>query len=141
MKNIYEIFDEFEMAESKKERMAIIGSNLSQTLVDVLKFTFHPDYNFLVDEILEEYVADWENKLGYNRCQLGTELRKLYMFRRGDDTAESLSPRRRKELLILLLESLDPRESEVVMGIFRKDQGVRGLTYSFVKEAFPNMLP
>lgn len=141
MKNIYEIFDEFEMAESKKERMAIIGSNLSQTLVDVLKFTFHPDYNFLVDEIPEEYVADWENKLGYNRCQLGTELRKLYMFRRGDDTAESLSPRRRKELLILLLESLDPRESEVVMGIFRKDQGVRGLTYSFVKEAFPNMLP
>ena len=86
-------------------------------------------------------MADWENKLGYNRCQLGTELRKLYMFRRGDDTAESLSPRRRKELLILLLESLDPRESEVVMGIFRKDQGVRGLTYSFVKEAFPNMLP
>ena len=141
MKNIYEIFDEFEMAESKKERMAIIGSNLSQTLVDVLKFKFHPDYNFLVDEIPEEYVADWENKLGYNRCQLGTELRKLYMFRRGDDTAESLSPRRRKELLILLLESLDPRESEVVMGIFRKDQGVRGLTYSFVKEAFPNMLP
>ena len=141
MKNIYEIFDEFEMAESKKERMSIIGSNLSQTLVDVLKFTFHPDYNFLVDEIPEEYVADWENKLGYNRCQLGTELRKLYMFRRGDDTAESLSPRRRKELLILLLESLDPRESEVVMGIFRKDQGVRGLTYSFVKEAFPNMLP
>ena len=51
MKNIYEIFDEFEMAESKKERMAIIGSNLSQTLVDVLKFKFHPDYNFLVDEI------------------------------------------------------------------------------------------
>ena len=44
MRNMYEIFDEFEMAESKKERMAIIGSNLSQTLVDVLKLTFHPDF-------------------------------------------------------------------------------------------------
>ena len=141
MRNMYEIFDEFEMAESKKERMAIIGSNLSQTLVDVLKLTFHPDYEFLVDEIPDNYIADWENKLGYNRCQLTTELRKLYMFRKGDSTAESLNERRRNELLVLLLESLDPREAEVVMGIFRKDQGVRGLTYSFVKEAFPNMLP
>ena len=39
MKNIYEIFDEFETATSKKERMAIIEKNLSKTLVDVLSLT------------------------------------------------------------------------------------------------------
>jgi hypothetical protein len=36
---------------------------------------------------------------------------------------------------------LEPREAEVVIGIFRKDQGVKGLTYKFVKEAFPKLLP
>ena len=40
-----------------------------------------------------------------------------------------------------LLESLEPREAEVVLGIFQKDQGVKGLDYKFVKEAFPSMLP
>ena len=76
-----------------------------------------------------------------SECQLNTELRKLYMFQCGNPTAENLSPRKQKELLIQLLESLEPREAEVVMGIFKKDQGVDGLTYEFVKEAFPEMLP
>jgi hypothetical protein len=39
------------------------------------------------------------------------------------------------------MESLEPREIEVVIGIFKKDLGVKGLTYKFVKEAFPNLLP
>jgi DNA-directed RNA polymerase sigma subunit (sigma70/sigma32) len=63
------------------------------------------------------------------------------MFQKGNPTAEALTPKKQNELLILLLESLEPREAEVVMGIFGKDQGVPGLTYKFVKEAFPNMLP
>ena len=63
------------------------------------------------------------------------------MFQKGHPTAESLTPRKSEELLIQLLESIEPREAEVVMGIFRKDQGVKGLDYKFVKEAFPNLLP
>ena len=59
----------------------------------------------------------------------------------GEPTAEKLTDRKRKELLIQFLESLEPREAEVVMGIFKKDQGVKGLTYNFVKECFPDMLP
>jgi len=141
MKNIYEIWDEFENCDTKKERMTVIQNNLSKALHDVLLLTFHPDYQFLVTEMPENYSPKWENTNGFSRCQLSTELRKLYMFRKGDGTAEALSDRKRNELLIQLLESLEPREAEVVMGIFQKDQHVPGLTYKFVKEAFPNMLP
>ena len=63
------------------------------------------------------------------------------MFRKGDATAQNLTERKRTELLIQLLETLEPREAEVFMGIFKKDQGVKGLTYNFVKECFPDMLP
>jgi hypothetical protein len=141
MKNIYEIFDEFEEAENKQQKMKVIEDNLSKTLVDVLTLTFHPDYEFLIKEFPDNYSPNWENNNGLSRCQLSTELRKLYMFQKGNDTAEKLTEKRKNELLILLLESLEPREAEVVMGIFKKDQGVRGLTYKFVKEAFPKMLP
>ena len=48
---------------------------------------------------------------------------------------------KRNELLLQILESLEPRDAEVIIGIFQKDQGVKGLDYKFVKEAFPNLLP
>ena len=141
MKNIYEIFDEFEEAKSKKERMAVIERNLSKALVEVLELTFHPGIQWKVKEVPDNYKGNQDSKPGISTCQLSTEMRKLYLFREGNTTAENLTPRKQNELLIQLLESLEPREAEVVMGIFKKDQGVKGLTYNFVKEAFPKLLP
>ena len=141
MKNIYEVFDEFEMAESKKERMDVIGRNLSKCLVEVLELTFHPNYEFLVKELPMGYQIASDHLPGLTRAQLSTEIRKLYMFRKGDAMAEKLTPQKRNELLIQLLESLEPREAEVIIGIFQKDLGVKGLNYKFIKEAFPNLLP
>lgn len=140
MKNMYEIFDEFDMALTKREKMKVIESNLSQTLVNVLLLTFHPEYKWKYKEFPEDYRIP-DTKPGISVCQLGTELRKMYLFREGDSTSENLSDRKRYELLIQFLESLEPREAEVVVGIFKKDQGVDGLTYDFVKEAFPQLLP
>lgn len=141
MKNIYEVFDEFEMAWSRQEKMKVIERNLSPLLVEVLRLTFHPDFQWKVKEYPENYIEDYTKHGGLSECQLNTELRKLYMFQSGNPTAEKLSERKQRELLIQLLESIEPREAEVVMGIFRKDQGVDGLTYEFIKEAFPEMLP
>ena len=140
MKNIYEVFDEFEAVTTKKERMLVIEKNLSKTLVDVLQFTFHPECKWKIKEMPENYKIP-DTKPGISRCQLSTEIRKLYLFQEGHPEAEKLSPRKQNELLIQLLESIEPREAEVIIGIFKKDQGVKGLTYNFVKEAFPNLLP
>jgi hypothetical protein len=142
MKNVYEIFDEFEEAKNKKQKMKVLENNLSTLLVTVLQLTYHPNIKWKISEMPDNYKVQEDSKLpGLSRCQLSTEIRKLYMFQEGNPTAESLTLRKQNELLIQLLESLEPREAEVVMGIFRKDQGVQGLDYKFVKEAFPQMLP
>ena len=140
MKNIYEIFDEFEIAPSKKEKLLVIEKNLSKTLLQVLELAFHPDYQWLINEMPNEYKIP-DTFPGISRCQLSTEIRKLYLFKKGDATAEKLSDEKRKQLLLQLIESLEPREAEVVIGILSKDLGVKGLTYKFVKEAFPQLLP
>jgi hypothetical protein len=140
MKNIYEVFDEFEAVSSKKEKLLVIEKNLSPTLVKVLELTFHPNYQWLESGIPENYKVP-DTLAGISHAQLSTEIRKLYMFLKGDQTAEKLTPCKRNELLIQILESMEPREAEVISGIFKKDQGVKGLTYKFVKEAFPQMLP
>ena len=140
MKNIYEVFDEFEEAASKKDKMAVIEKNLSKTLVDVLQYTFHPHFQWTVEDMPENYkIPDFP--AGLSPCQLSTEIRKLYLFQKGHPETVNITERKRNELLIQLLESIEPREAEVVIGIFKKDQGVKGLTYKFVKEAFPQLLP
>lgn len=141
MKNLYEVFDDFENAKSKKDKMGVIQQNLSQTLVKVLELTFHPQIQWKVKELPDNYKIPTDMLPGLTYDSLNAQLRRLYMFREGDPTAESLTPRRREELLLQILESIEPREAEVILGIFQKDLGVKGLDYKFVKEAFPNLLP
>lgn len=141
MKNIYEIFDEFENAKNKKDRMSVIEKNLNPTLVKVLELCFHPQYQWLVKELPENYKVPTDVLPGITFDNLNSQLRRLYLFRIGDTTAEVLTEARRKEILVQMLESIEPREAEVILGIFRKDFGVKGLDYKFVKEAFPNLLP
>lgn len=141
MKALYEIFDQFENAKNKKEKMAVIGSNLSQTLVDVLRLTYHPDFKWKVKELPENYKVPTDMLPGITYDSLNAQLRRMYMFLEGNQTAETLTDRRRNELLVQMLESIEPREAEVILGIFQKDLGVKGLDYKFVKEAFPDLLP
>ena len=140
MKNIYEIFDEFEEAKNKQQRMDVIGRNLSKVLTEVLQLGFHPEPKWYFDELPESYVVK-DVPAGMSYAKLSTEMRKMYMFQKGNEVADKLTDKKREQLLVELLQNLEPREAEVIMGIFRKDFGVKGLDYKFVKEAFPAMLP
>jgi hypothetical protein len=141
MKSLYEVFDEFEQAKNKKERMYVISKNLTQTLVDVLRLAYHPSIQWKIKELPENYKVPTDMLPGITHDSLNGQIRRLYMFMVGDPTAEKLNESRRNELLIQMLESIEPREAEVLLGIFQKDLGVKGLDYKFVKEAFPDMLP
>lgn len=141
MKNIYEILDEIEEASSKKEKIDVIGKNLSPTLVQVFELAYHPQYQWLIKEMPDNYKIPTDMLPGITASQLSAQIRKFYMFRKGEPTAERLTPQKRNELLLQILESLEPREAEVVIGIFNKDLGVKGLNYKLIKEAFPNLLP
>jgi hypothetical protein len=94
-----------------------------------------------VKELPENYKIPTDMLPGITYDNLNSQLRRLYMFREGDVTSEKLDDERRQAILLQILESIEPREAEVILGIFQKDQHVKGLTYKFVKEAFPNLLP
>lgn len=141
MKTLYEVFDEFEEAKTKKARLDVIGRNLSPTLVKVLELTYHPKYQWTVKELPEGYRVPTDMLPGITHDNLSSQLRRLYMFLEGHPTAGSLSDKRRDELLTQLLESIEPRDAEIILGILQKDQGVKGLNYAFVKEAFPDLIP
>ena len=82
MKPLYEVFDEFEQAKTKKDRMSVIGNNLSQTLHDVLKLTFHPDCQWKVNELPENYRIPNDVLPGITFDSLHHQMRKLYLYNR-----------------------------------------------------------
>jgi hypothetical protein len=137
---IYEILDLFENAKTDKARKEILIKNFTPTLAKVLEYAFHPGFRWTVKEMPHNYKIP-DTLPGVSLAGLGSELRRLYLFQEGHPTAQSLTPAKKNELLLKLLESIEPREAEVVMGIFRKDLGVKGLDYKFVKSTFPNLIP
>jgi hypothetical protein len=139
MKNIYEVFDEFEAAKGKKDKAQVLANNMNAVLAGVLQLAFNQNIDWYIKELPENY-SPKEIPAGMSYAQLSTEIRKLYMFCKGNPTADKLTDKKRIQLLVEYLQNLEPREAEVVMGIFNKDLGVPGLNAKFLKDYFPTLL-
>jgi hypothetical protein len=138
-KNVYEIFDEFVKADTKQDKIEVLAKNWTPTLKLVLQLAYRPEVKWKYDSYPPNYKKP-DTKPGISFASLETELKRLYRFQQGNETAEKLRPRRSEELLLMFLESLEPREADIVIGIFKKDLGVRGLTYKFIKENIPDIV-
>lgn len=138
--NLYEIFDAFELAETKEAKKQVLLNNNNKLLQQVLQLTFDPQYQFYYKKMPVEYIKP-DTIPGIRFAGLETELRRLYLFQKGNETADKLSEQKRKELLLQIAEALEPREAEILINIMKKDLGVKGLTAKFVKDTFPGLIP
>jgi hypothetical protein len=138
-KNVYEVFDEFAKAESKQDKINVLANNWTPTLKLVLQLAYRPEMQWKFKDYPDRYKKP-DTKPGISYASLDTELKRLYMFRVGNETAEKLTTKRAEEILMVLLESLEPREADIVIGIFKKDLGVKGLTLKFIRENIPDVL-
>lgn len=138
-KNIYEVFDEFTKANTKQEKIDVLAKNWTPTLKLVLQLAFRPEMEWKHNSYPAKYKKP-DTQPGISFASLDTEIKRLYLFRKGNETAEALTPKRSEELLLIMLESLEPREADVVIGIFKKDLGVKGLTYKFIRDNIPDVL-
>ena len=138
-KNIYEIFDEFEKAPSKQDKINVLRNNASYALKSVLKGTFSPNVAFTIDRVPYYNPSDSPPGLGYTN--ITQELGRAYLFEANNPKVDpNLSPARKEKILIQILEALEKREAEVFMNMLLKKQKVKGLDAKIVKEAFPDIL-
>jgi hypothetical protein len=138
-KNVYEVFEEFAKADSKQDKINVLANNWTPTVKLVLQLAYRPEMEWKFKDYPKRYKKP-DTKPGISYATLDTELKRLYMFRVGNETAEKLTEKRAEEILMVLLESLEPREADVVIGIFKKDLGVKGLTYKFIRDNIPDVL-
>jgi hypothetical protein len=69
-------------------------------------------------------------------------LSRVYLFVKGNPrVSPDLTDKRKTEILIQILESLEEKEADVFAGMLKKDLNVPYLTPLLVNEAFPGLLP
>jgi hypothetical protein len=120
IKNVHEILDEFNLAVNKQQRVEILQQNNL--------------YNFPTDYI------EPDTLLGIRYAGIESEIRRAYLFVKGDPTADSLTEEKRNLLLLQLLESFEPKEAKIFFNMLHKDLKVKGLTADLVREVYPELL-
>lgn len=140
MKQLYELFDEFEMAIINEDEAGAIEilRRGGYPMKEVLRGTFHPGAIFVFDEpVLYNYAA-MPAGMGYSTIH--KELGRAYLFIKDHpDVSPNLTFQRKKELLIQTLEALEPQEADIYMNMMLKRTDVEGLTYEIAKKAFPEI--
>ena len=132
------IFEDVAAANSIKARKEILLENESNPLKELLKYAFHPDIKFALPSGSPPYKTVGSPD-EYNPTYLYPNIKKFYLYIEGGHVG--LTQLRREQLFVQMLESLHPKEAEVVIQIKDKKLNYRGLTYALVKTTFPEILP
>ena len=134
-----EILEEFESSATRAEKIAVLRKYDHPRLRDFLAITYNPDIVYDVE--IPSY-RDAVEPAGLNFTYLDVEVPKLYRFIKNHPKSQGveIEPRRKKQLLVVVLESLHKDEAALlVKSIKDKDLGVKYLTPKLIKEAFPEI--
>lgn len=129
-----EIFEEFEQAETRADKIAVLRKYWHPRLQEFLEYAFNPNIVFDV-----EPPKDWRPAIepaGLNITYLDMEIPKLYRFIKDHpNRAASIPPEKQTKLLKVVLEALHPSESELLLKLIKKNLGVKGLTVKIIQDA------
>ena len=129
-----EVFDEFEKAETKADRIAILRKYDHPRFRDFLSCALNPNIEFDVE--VPKY-RPAEEPAGLNFTYLDIEMMKIYRFIKGHPKRPpGLTPQKQKQLLLVILESLHKDEAEIMVQLVQKKFKVNHLTTKLVQEAY-----
>ena len=134
-----EILEEFESSATRAEKIAVLRKYDHPRLRDFLAITYNPDIVYDVEIPVYRNAVE---PAGLNFTYLDVEVPKLYRFIKNHPKSQGveIEPRRKKQLLVVVLESLHKDEAALlVKSIKDKDLGVKYLTPKLIKEAFPEI--
>jgi len=133
---IYEVFERFEKASTHEEKIKVLRQNESWALKDVLKGALDPRVEWLLPK----------GNVPYTACEAhstpSTLLRKNVDFKycvKGG-AHPNMQKFKREKIFLGIVESIHPKDAELVCAMINKSLPVKDLTPEIVKEAFPGLL-
>lgn len=132
---ISEILELVEAQPTKKQKLYALQVHDNPALRQILKYVFDPSIKFLLPDSDPPF-KPIESAEAQGR--LYSEARKLYLFVEGGNP--NLTAFKREMLFIQLLESVDPKEAQLILHVKRKKLPYKSITKKLVKEAFEGLL-
>jgi hypothetical protein len=134
-KGIAEILEEAGNLNSPKQKIEHLQKNNSAVLQTILKYTFDSRIKWLLPKGKPPYkpspFLDTEG-------MLFQEARRLYLFVEGGNP--NLTPLKRESLFIGLLESISPKDAELLCHVKDGSLPYKGITANLVRKAFPGLI-
>ena len=133
---ISEILEEVSKESSRKKKLEILKSHSqNKPFVTLLKLAFDPNLEFDLPETDPPYSPSELRES--NDSGLYTEIRKMPYFVKGRNQL----PRVKREMMFIeLLETVHPKEAELILNVKNKTLPYKGVTFKLVKEAFPSLV-
>lgn len=135
-KYTFEIFEEFEKAKSKDDKIALLQQHATPAVKNILLGTFDESIEWNLPEGTPPYTpADIKSTAN----SFSRQLDQLRYFVKGGP-GDKLLKIKRESMFIRLLESIHPKDAELVLKMIAKKTPAKGLTKALVKEVFPNLI-
>lgn len=135
-KYTFEIFEEIDKAKTKQDKIAILKSNETPAVKNILVGTFDDAIEWNLPEGTPPYThADLKSTAN----SFSRQLDQLRYFVKGGP-GDKLAKFKRESMFIRLLENIHPKDAELVLSMIAKKSPAKGLTKALVKEVFPNII-
>lgn len=133
---ISEILIKASNAETRKERVAILKQNDSNVLRGILRLHFTPGVRWLLPEGHPKHRF---NDLPGQEGNLYSEWKRFYLFFPGGNN--NLEQRKREMIFVQILESIDPKDADLICFIKDGIMPYDNLPYDVIDDAFPGLVP
>ena len=132
---VAEFLEKVSKLKKKEEKVAALKHNDSFVIRTILQGAFDPRVKWALPEGTPPYKV---NDLVDQENVLIRECRRLVHFIEGGNPG--LKQMRRETLFVELLESVAPKDAELLCAIKDKKFPYKGITVDVVKEAFPGLI-
>ncbi len=133
--SIYEILENTNKLDSVGDRKKYLLEHDCMPIRILLKYCFDQRIKFLLPKGPAPYKpSDLPDAQG----MLYTEARKMYLFVEGGNP--NLTKPKREMLFINLLESLDPKDAELLVSIKDKKMPFKNITRNLVEKVYPGLI-
>ncbi len=128
------VFEDYTKAKTKAEKIAVLRSNESWALKDILKGSLDPKVKWHLPEGAPPYQPSSHSEPMASILRENTKFR--YFVKNNNI---NISQIKREQIFIGILEAVRPTDAEFVISMINKKPPVKGLTFNIALEAFPDL--
>ena len=133
----HEVLDKVAAAKTRAEKIQLLKQQENNwALKDILRGTFDEAVQWLLPTGPVPYEPAPSNS---HPSEWSQHNKKLAMFVKGGPGQQIIRPKREK-MFLDILETVHPRDAELLVGMINKKMPIKGITKKLTQEAFPDLI-